>query len=189
MLVSSSMSVSRRAFGLSLLSALPAVAANELANRRAPSFQLPDMGGTMRSLSTYLGKTLVVTFAKTSCPHCGAYSRLVDKAKKAYGGQVETITIVLPPDNQQTVANYLISNSITTLVLFDNKYTTTINYLKLQPERGRASVNFPHTFIIDAKGWIREDYGYNPLNKGIFEGTGLYRSLNRYVDRPVSPDS
>lgn len=182
------MPISRRVFGLSLLAAAPAAAANELANRRAPNFMLPDMGGTMRSLNTYLGKTLVVTFAKTSCPHCGQYSRLVAKAKKAYGDQVEAITIVLPPDNQKTVANYLISNGITTLVLFDNKYATTINYLQLKPQRGQASVNFPHTFIIDGKGWIREDYGYNALNKGIFEGNGIYRSLNRYVERPVSPE-
>ena len=52
-------------------------------------------------------------------------------------------------------------------------------YLKATPQR--PSFDVPHLFIIDAAGNIRNDYGYNLLNRDIFEGKALFGELDRML--------
>ena len=69
------------------------------------------------------------------------------------------------------------------LILFDCGQATA-SYMKLGPSNPNFDV--PHFFLIDQKGWIVEDYGYNELNKGIFEGEDLFRILEKYLGKPAT---
>ena len=40
------------------------------------------------------------------------------------------------------------------------------------------------TYVADKDGTIREDYGYNQLQKDLFEGEGIYKILDKYVSKP-----
>jgi hypothetical protein len=51
--------------------------------------------------------------------------------------------------------------------------------MKATPQR--PSVNVPHLFIIDANGWIVNDYAYTPQNRAIFEGRALFDELDRLL--------
>ena len=83
-------------------------------------------------------------------------------------------------ENQTTVRNYLRKNNISQVVLFDCGSVHGA-YLKLSPSNPTADV--PHVFVIDQKGWIQEDYGYNLLNRGIFEGEDLTPIVEKYISR------
>ena len=56
------------------------------------------------------------------------------------------------------------------------------SYLQVTPSN--PSVDVPHFFVIDKDGMIREDYGYNQLQKDLFEGEGIYKILDKYVSKP-----
>ena len=42
---------------------------------------------------------------------------------------------------------------------------------------------FAQPKLIDAQGMIRNDYGYSPLTKGIFEGRELFTEIDRMVGK------
>ncbi len=167
------------------LCASSAFAANELSNRLAPGFALPDGQFKTHDLNDYRGKVVIVNIMRTTCPHCTAFSKVLDAAETKYAGQVKILAFVNPPDNQAAVKRYLIANSLSTTLLFDCGQAAA-SYLKVTPQN--PSFEVPHFFVIDQKGMIREDYGYNMLSKGIFEGDSIYKILDKYVSKPVQAD-
>ncbi|MEZ5363941.1 MAG: TlpA disulfide reductase family protein [Bryobacterales bacterium] len=167
------------------LCASSAFAANELSNRLAPGFALPDLEFKTHDLADYRGKVVVVTIMRTTCPHCTEFNKVLNEAEKKYGGQLKVIGIVNPPDNQQSVKRYLLANGLQTTLLFDCGQMAA-SYLKVTPQN--PTIEVPHFFVIDQKGMIREDYGYNMLSKPVFEGTAIYKILDKYVSKPVQAD-
>lgn len=168
------------------LTALPSsFAAGELSNRRAPGFSLPDADLRQHDIADYRGKVVIVEIMKTTCPHCTTFTKILNEAEKKYAGQVKVLAIVHPPDNQATVKKYLADNGLNTTVLFDCGQAAA-SYLKLGPARPTFEV--PHFFVVDPSGRIVEDYGYGMLYKGIFEGDGIYKILDKYVSKPVAAD-
>jgi len=161
-----------------LLSAVSLFAAGELSNRRAPGFSLPD--STMKQYDTqdYRGKVLIVEIMQTTCPHCAAFSAILEEAVAKYGGRVAVLSITLPPDKMDDVKRYIAAHKITVPVLFDCGQAAA-SYLKAGPQSGGISV--PHVFLIDPQGMIRNDYAYSPLTKDIFEGRGLFAELDRML--------
>ena len=67
-------------------------------------------------------------------------------------------------------------------ILFDCRQVA-MSYMKLTPQKPTFDV--PHVFVIDKKGWIRQDYGYDLLNRGIFEGEGLFSVIETYISEPL----
>ena len=170
-----------RLLGTLILWAVAAYGAGELSGRRAPGFSLPDVDFVQHDLYDYRGKVVVLNIMKTSCPHCQVLSKILNEAETRYGGAVKVLSIVHPPDNLKKVQAYLTDNNLSTTILFDSGQVAA-SYLKLTP--ANPSFATPHFFVIDQEGQIREDYGYEPLARNIFEGDGIYGILDRYVKPP-----
>jgi peroxiredoxin len=170
-----------RLLGGLVLTAIVALGAGELSDRRAPGFSLPDVNFEQHDLYDFRGKVVVLNIMKTTCPHCRVLSKVLNAAEARYGGAVKVLSIVHPPDSLAKVQTYLKDNNLSTTILFDSGQVAA-SYLKLTPQN--PSFATPHLFIIDQEGQIREDYGYEPLARNIFEGDGIYGILNRYVKPP-----
>jgi len=91
---------------------------------------------------------------------------------------VAILTVVNPPDNADTVSRYLAEIKPPYPILFDCGQMA-ISYFKATPQN--PSVSVPHIFIIDASGWIVDDYGYGPETKDIFEGKGIFSVLDKLL--------
>jgi len=172
----------RRSFlsALALPLAPAAVSAAGLSDRRAPGFALPDLDFKIHDLNDYLGKVVVVDVMRTGCPHCAVFSKRLEAAEKKFAGKAKILQVVNPPDNQNSVKGYLEKNALSTTVLFDCGQMAA-SYLKITPQK--PSFEVPHFFVIDPKGWIREDHGYNMLSRGLFEGDGVEAIIDRYIPK------
>ncbi|MEK7404415.1 MAG: TlpA disulfide reductase family protein [Acidobacteriota bacterium] len=170
---------------LCLVAVLPAFGAGELSGRRAPGFSLPDLNLKQYDVADYRGKVVLIDIMQTNCPHCQTFSRTLEKVKQRYGDKVMILSVVNPPDTQATVRSYILSHGVTVPVLFDCGQMAA-SYLKITPQR--PSISVPHLFIIDANGWIRNDYPYGDAHKAIFEGAGLFAELDRLLGAaPAKP--
>jgi peroxiredoxin len=153
-------------------------AAGGLSNRRAPGFSLPDTKGRQHDLYDYRGKIVLLEIMQTACPHCRAFSKILDQVRAKYGERVVTLSVVNPPDTAATVARYLAELKPSTPILFDSGQMA-ISYFKATPEN--PGIDLPHLFIIDANGWIVNDYQYGDATKGIFEGKAIFPELERLL--------
>jgi peroxiredoxin len=161
-------------FFLAILLAGSLVAADELSGRRAPGFSLPDLNLKQHDLADYRGKVVVLDFMKTDCPHCRTLARLLEEVKAKYGYKVAVLSVVTPPDTQNTVLTFIQTNFVTTPVLFDCGQMAA-SYLKVTPQN--PTIDLPHLFIIDGEGTIRHDYAFAP-NRELFENKGLFKVLD-----------
>ena len=85
------------------------------------------------------------------------------------------LSIVNPPDNQERRAIRL-QEKLTFPILFDCGQVSA-SYLKVTPRNPQFEI--PHIFLIDREGTIRNDYGYSPETRDIFEGRALFEELDR----------
>ncbi len=160
-----------------------AFGAGSLSNRRAPGFTLPDIQLKYHDLADYRGRVVVLNIMNVGCPHCTAFSKVLGAAEKKYGPRLKVLSIVNPPDNQNAVRGYLIKNQVSTTILFDCGQAAA-SYLKV--DSSNPTFDVPHFFVIDRDGMIREDYGYNLLQKSFFESEGIYKILDKYVSKPAA---
>jgi peroxiredoxin len=156
------------------------MASGELSGRRAPGFSLMDVNFKQHDPQDYRGKILLVEIIKTSCPHCEAFAPVLEEIVSRYHGQVAALTIVNPPDTLETVRKYIAEHKVTLPVLYDTGQVS-ISYFKATPQN--PDIQVPHLFIIDAQGIIQNDYPYNPLTKGIFEGRDLFSELDHMLGK------
>ena len=152
--------------------------AGDLSNRRAPSFALPDSTGKYYDILDYRGKILVLDIMQTNCPHCATLAGTLERVKAKYAGKINVLSIVNPPDNAQTVSQFVAKHRISSPILFDFGQTSAI-YFKATPQN--TTINLPHLFVIDAKGQIRDDFAYSDATKYIFEGKGLDAVLDKLL--------
>src|SRR5207249_3988861 len=146
-----------------LISGLSVFASGELSNRRAPGFALPDPEyKRFYDLQDYRGKVVVIDIMATTCPHCMLLSTTLETVKQRYGEKVAILSVVLPPDNQDTIAKYIAMNKVTVPILCDMGQMT-ITYLNAKP--GQAHIDVPHVFIIDQNGMIRNDFSYEEKDR------------------------
>ena len=157
------------------------LAAGEQAGRRAPGFALPDPEyKRFYDLQDYKGKVLLIDIMTTSCPHCQLLSTTLEKVKERYGDKVAVLSVVLPPDNQETISKYIATNKITVPIVCDMGQMT-ISYLNAKP--GQGHVDVPHLFIIDREGIIRNDFEYDEKERSVFEGPGLFAEVDRLLKK------
>jgi peroxiredoxin len=170
-----------RLIGAFFLSAVLALAAGEQAGRRAPGFALPDPEYKhFYDLQDYKGKVLLIDIMATNCPHCMVLSTTLEKVKERYGDKVAVLSVVLPPDNQQTIAKYISTNKITVPIVCDMGQMT-ISYLNAKPDQ--AHMDVPHLFIVDQAGIIRDDFAYDEKERSVFEGPGLFEKIDRLLKK------
>ncbi len=162
-----------------VLGALLLSASGELSNRRAPGFALPDPEYQhFYDLQDYRGKVVLIDIMSTTCPHCMLLSSTLERVKEKYGDKVQILSVVLPPDNQETIAKYRTVNKITTPIICDMGQMT-ISYLNARP--GMRHVDVPHLFIIDKMGIIRNDFSYTDQDRSVFEGPGLSGEIDKLL--------
>src|SRR4051812_42431351 len=97
----------KRSFFLLLLTTSTLFAAGELSHRRAPGFSIVDSVQQQHDLADYRGKYVIIEFMQTTCPHCVKFAEVVEKLMIKYRGKLNALSIVLPPDNLNTVTAYI----------------------------------------------------------------------------------
>src|ERR1700736_4352088 len=162
---------------LSVLAVVCSFASAQEASRRAPGFALPDPEYKhFYDLQDYRGKVVLIDIMSTTCPHCMLLSTTLENVKQRYGDKVAILSVVLPPDNQQTVAKYIATNKITVPIVCDMGQMT-ISYLNAKPDQ--AHLDVPHLFIIDQSGVIRNDFSYAEKDRPMFEGPALFAEIDK----------
>ena len=162
-----------------ILASVCLLASGEHSNRRAPGFALPDPEYKhFYDLQDYRGKVLLIDIMATNCPHCMLLSTTLEQVKQKYGDKVAILSVVLPPDNQATVAAYIAKNKITVPIVCDMGQMT-ISYLQATPSESHIDV--PHLFLIDKNGTIRNDFAYSEAERKIFEGPELYKEVEKLL--------
>lgn len=164
-----------RKVSAALLFAALTLAGQSLSGRRAPSFSLPDGRLQQHDILDFRGKWLLLDFMATTCPHCKELSKKLEGVIAKYGGKVAVLSIVLPPDNQTTVAKYIVENKVTSPIVFDSSQVA-IAYFKATPST--PGFDTPHLFAIDPNGMIVRDWGQMQV-----EAPGFLGELDQLLNK------
>ena len=140
---------------LILIGALALFAAGSYSNRRAPGFSLMDSRYRQHDIQDYRGKAVIVDFMQTNCPVCNSLADVLVEVSAKYGDKLAILSIVTLPDNFAEADKFSERHKANWPVLFDSGQVM-MSYLKLQPT-GDMNVHFPHLFLIDTNGIIRND--------------------------------
>ncbi|HLK64933.1 MAG TPA: TlpA disulfide reductase family protein [Bryobacteraceae bacterium] len=142
--------------------------------RRAPGFSLPDLKGVQHDLADYRGKVVVLEFMQTTCPHCAAFTDVLEKVKLKFGSKVEILAIANPPDNQNTMAAFVSGHKVTYPMVYDMGQVA-YSYLRV------VQFDLPQVYVIDTNGMIQRHFEYGPMSRDIFEGNGLLNEVERVI--------
>jgi peroxiredoxin len=154
-------------------------ASGELSDRRAPGFALPDPGyERYYDLQDYAGRIVIIDIMSTHCPHCLLASTTLEQVKARYGDKVAILEVVLPPDNQESIAKFIQTNNVTVPVVCDMGQMTA-SYFKATPAT-MQHIEVPHLFVIDKQGIIR-NFGYDESTRSVFEGAGLFAEIDKLL--------
>ena len=142
--------------------------------RRAPGFCLIDTSGNWQDLADYRGKMVLVEFMQTTCPHCAAFSTVLNGLKMKYGDRIAILAVANPPDNPQTMMQFSTGHKLTYPMLFD------------QGQVAASYVRSPSVDLADGVSdrWQRHDsqfWSNSVLTKDIFEGNGLAREIDKLL--------
>jgi len=103
-------------FRLFFLALFLAVAGGAWA-KTAPDFTLPDSEGRPVTLSSYRGKYVVLEFLVTTCPHCQAAAKVLEKMQLEYPTQLQVLGIGVPVHTPALLAGYKRDHGVTYPVL------------------------------------------------------------------------
>lgn len=159
---------------LSVLLCAAAIVNAQLAPKRAPGFCLADTSGQWRDLYDYRGKVVVLEFMQTTCGHCAAFAPTLAAIAQKYGDKVQVLSVALPPDNPNTMMEYVKGHQLKYPLLMDMGQVAA-SYVRV------PNLRFPHVYLIDGEGIIRGNWEEGPLAKDIFEGNGLYREIDKLI--------
>lgn len=166
------------AFAAMTAAALLLPAAGQFSDRRAPGFSLADSKFQQHDPQDYRGKVLLVDIMLTSCPECNQLADTLVQVHRKYGDKVGLISIVTLPDTFTEADAFVARHGITWPVVFDSGQVIA-SYLKVTPSN--PQVHFPHLFVIDAQGMIRNDFGSTDQKSLSLEG------LSAVIDRLLTP--
>jgi peroxiredoxin len=163
-----------------LAAALMLPAAGQFSNRRAPGFSLADSKFRQHDPQDYRGKVLLVDIMLTSCPTCNQLADTLVQLQKKYGDKIAIISVVTLPDTPAEADAFAAKHGITWPIVFDSGQMIA-SYLQVTPMN--PQVHFPHLFVIDGAGMIRND----------FEGTDdqwlSVDGLSGVLDRLLAPST
>jgi peroxiredoxin len=138
-----------------LAAALSMLAAGDYSNRRAPGFSLADSHFQQHDPQDYRGKVLLVDIMTTTCGNCMKLADVLVEVKAKYGDKIGILSIVTLPDNFEKADRFAAEHKLTWPILCDSGQVI-MSYLKVTP--ANPQVHFPHLFVIDGNGTIRNDY-------------------------------
>jgi peroxiredoxin len=169
-----------RSVSLLLLFSYSLFAAGELIGHRAPGFSLPDVNFKYHDPQDYRGRILIVEFMQTTCPHCAAFSKILEEVSAKYAGKVAVLSVANPPDTPQTVSQFISTQKISNTVVLDRCLQVAGSYLRWTPKMD-PGFNIPRIFVVDGNGIVKLDLEYGPLAKDVFEGRGLFVELDKLL--------
>src|ERR1039457_6572849 len=115
--------------------------------RRAPGFCPIDANGQWQDLADYRGKIVLVEFMQTTCPHCAAFSTVLNGLKLKYADKLAVLAIANPPDGPQAMTQFVAGHKLTYPLLLDQGQVAA-SYVR------SPSVELPAVYLIDAQGMI-----------------------------------
>jgi peroxiredoxin len=140
---------------LILVTALALLGAGDYSNRRAPGFSLADSHYQQHDPQDYRGKVLIVDIMTTRCDKCLRLADMLVQVKAKFGDRLGIISVVTLPDNHDTVTRFGKDHGITWPIVLDSGQMIA-SYLRVTPSN--PEVHFPHLFLIDGDGMIRNDF-------------------------------
>ena len=169
---------------LYMVVSMVALTAGPLSGRRVPSFSLPDSNATYHDILDYRGKVVLVEVMQTTCSHCQELAGQLEKVQEKYGEKVQILSLVVPPDNAESVKQFSVRFHIRYPILFDCGQAAA-SLLKVTP--ANPKVTFPHLFLVDKSGMIREDYEWEK-DQAFLSGQGLIQSIDKLLaGAPAAP--
>ena len=112
----------------------------------APDFELPDLHGSLHTLSDYLGRIIIINFWSAECPHSERTDRLMPELLAQWGDEV----IVLPIASNRNESIQMVEAASKTrrisTVLMDVNQAVADLY---------EAISTPHVFVIDSQGILR----------------------------------
>lgn len=129
--------------------------AGQFSNRRAPGFSLADSKFKQHDPQDYRGKVLLVDVMLTSCPTCKKLADVLVQVKAKYGDKIALISVVTLPDTFAEADAFAATRGITWPIVFDSGQVIA-SYMNVTPSNPK--VEFPHLFVIDGAGMIRNDF-------------------------------
>jgi peroxiredoxin len=139
---------------LALASSL-AWAAGDYSHRRAPGFSLADSHYQQHDPQDYRGRVLLIDIMTTTCPNCMKLADVLVEVKAKYGDRLGIISVLTAPDNFDKADRFAAAHKITWPLVFDSGQMIA-SYLKVTPSN--PEVHFPHLFVVDGNGTIRNDF-------------------------------
>jgi peroxiredoxin len=159
----------------------------ELSNRRAPGFSLPDTLQRQYDLYDYRGKVVLIEIMMTSCDKCQTLTKMIEaRLKPKYGDKLVVLGVVVPPDSVDKVKKYIDVFKVTYPILYDSGQMVG-SYIKASPQR--PSVYFPHVFLIDQNGMIRNDWQFTTADayKEVLSGDALVAEIDKLLVPAEAP--
>jgi len=111
----------------------------------------------------FRGKIVIIDFMQTKCPTCRVVSGMLEQVKSKFGDKIQLMSVVVLPDSIGNVQAYIKENNITAPILFDSGQMTA-SFMKITPQN--PTMKFPHLFLLDKEGWIRNDFDHDDANNG-----------------------
>jgi peroxiredoxin len=164
-----------KTLALTLLAAIALFAAGANSNRRAPGFSLMDTHFQQHDMQDYIGKVVLLDFMQTTCPVCNSLADTLVEVSQRYGDKIAVLSVVTQPDNFDTAGKFAATHGAKWPIVFDSGQVM-MSYLQLKPT-GNMNVHFPHIFVVDRYGAIRNDFDGDE-SKGLTVG-----SLSAEIDK------
>ncbi|MBU1219295.1 TlpA family protein disulfide reductase [Myxococcota bacterium] len=141
---------------------------------KAPEFVLPSDDGAKCDLKAEKGKTVLIEFWRTTCPHCRKQAKELDKVVEKFGDKVTYLSIHTSGGlRAQGGAKAVMTNPKVKLCYDDGTVSRVYSKLpKYQRLRG-----VPHMLILDQHGVIRS------VIRGYKTSDYIERQLSRFVSR------
>jgi peroxiredoxin len=150
--------------------------AGDYSNRRAPGFSLADSHYQQHDPQDYRGKVLLVDIMTTTCQNCMKLADVLVEVKAKYGDKLGILSIVTLPDNFEKAERFAAEHKVTWPILCDSGQVI-MSYLKVTP--ANPQVHFPHLFVIDKNGTIRNDF--DGTEDQALSASGLSAEIDRLL--------
>jgi thiol-disulfide isomerase/thioredoxin len=115
------------------------------------TFVAPNGGQTL--LSSYKGKVVVIQFLSTTCPHCQALSKVLNKLSGELGNGVQFIGVAFNEATPAMAEAYARQQAVRIPIDYA-PYNTVISYLGFSV---MERLTVPQMVIVDRKGIIRAE--------------------------------
>jgi peroxiredoxin len=117
-----------------------------LINAPAPDFELPDIHGTLRRLSDYHGKIVIVNFWSAECQHSERTDHSTMACLVQWGADVVMLPVAANRSESVREVKDVAKTRHLPTVLIDAEHSVADLY---------EAVTTPHAFIIDRQGILR----------------------------------